>query len=83
MVNRRTLYDGIALTLAIVPVVTVIFWFVTLVTAPLAIGVAIYGWNKPGSLVPQSRVRAILAIVIGLLELLGWVLFFYGVSTTA
>jgi hypothetical protein len=74
LANRRTLYDSAALTLAVVPLLV---WPATLITAPAAIGVALYGWRKPGSLVPRTRVRAILAIVIGLAQVLGWGLLFY------
>ena len=37
-----------------------------------AIGLAIYGWNKPGSLVRGSRVRLVLAIVLAGAQVVGW-----------
>lgn len=67
--NKRILYDGMAMTTALLPLLV---WPVTIATGPLAIGMAIYGWNKPGSLVPRTRVRAVLAIFIGLLQMVGW-----------
>jgi hypothetical protein len=67
--NKRTLYDSAALALALAPL---LMWPITIITGPVAIGVAIYGWNKPGSLVPRTKVRAVLAILIGLVEIVGW-----------
>jgi hypothetical protein len=68
----RVLFDGIALVLALAPL---LMWPVTLVTAPIAFGVAIYGWNKPGSLVRgRSRGRLVLAMVLALLEIGGWIM---------
>ena len=78
--TKRTLYDGTALALAVVPLaaaVTMVLAPLTLLTAPAAIGVAFYGWNKPGSLVPRSRIRAVLALLLGALQILGWGLAIY------
>ena len=67
--SRRVLYDSGALGLAILPV---LIWPVTMVTAPMAIGVVFYGWNKPGGLVRRSRWRYVAALIISLAELVGW-----------
>ena len=77
---KRTLYDGTALALAVVPLAaaaTLVLAPLTLLTAPTAIVVALYGWNKPGSLVPRTRIRALLAMLLGGLQLLGWALAIY------
>ncbi len=71
--NKRTLYDSAALSLAILPL---IMWPLTLVTGPGAIVMGIYAWNKPSSLVGRTRVRIYLAILIGLLQVAGWVTLF-------
>jgi hypothetical protein len=71
--NQRTLYDSIALSLAIYPLL--IFYF-TLVTAPLALFVAIRYWNAPRSLVHRSKIRCVAAIVLALMQLAGWGLVF-------
>ncbi|MDO8544318.1 MAG: hypothetical protein Q7S40_28085 [Opitutaceae bacterium] len=74
VVGYRTLFDGIALTVAGLPL---LIWPVTLVTAPVALGVVIYGWNKPGSLVRRrTRVRLVIAAVLALLQIAGWATFF-------
>jgi hypothetical protein len=68
--NHRVLYDRIALLLAIVPIIV---WPVSVVTAPAALGVAIYGWKKPGSIVPRKRkVVFIVAGLIATAEMVGW-----------
>ena len=66
---RRTRYDSIALALAIFPM---LFLYFTLVTAPATLFVAFRYWNAPCSLVPRTRVRFVLAILIALFELAGW-----------
>ena len=67
--NRRTLYDGIALALAIYPMV--IFYF-TIITAPMALFVAIRYWKTPQSILRRTRIRAIAAIIISILQISGW-----------
>ncbi|MBM3861345.1 MAG: hypothetical protein FJ395_17090 [Verrucomicrobia bacterium] len=58
---RRVLYDNIALGLAVVPVLTC---FLFPLTSPVAVAVAIWGWRKPSSLLPRTKARFILAILI-------------------
>jgi hypothetical protein len=71
--NQRTLYDGIALSLAIYPML--IFYF-TLVTAPAALFVAIRYWNAPRSIVHRTKIRFVAAIVLALMQIAGWGLLF-------
>jgi hypothetical protein len=69
--RERLLYDSLALTLAIAPI---LIWFFTLVTAPIALGFVIYGWKKPGSLVRgSSKVRFVVAGTIAAIEIGAWV----------
>ena len=72
--NRRTLYDSLALTLTLLPV---LFWPVTLMTAPAAVFVAVRYWKKPGSVVRRSKTRFVLAIVIALIQIAGWGILFW------
>lgn len=67
--NRRALYDGAALTLALLPLLV---WPVTLLTAPAAIGCAVISFKKPGSIVRRSPWRSYLALALATAELLGW-----------
>ena len=69
--TSRTVYDSAALTLA---VGAFLVWPVAIVTAPAAIYFAMLSWRRPGSLVPRTRLRSYLAIMIALLQLTGFVL---------
>ena len=70
--NRRTLYDSIALSLAVLPLVIFIFWFFTIVTAPKALFMAIRYWNAPGSIVRHTRIRYVVAMIFATLQIAGW-----------
>ena len=67
--RRRTLYDSAALFFASLPLLV---WPGTLITAPAALGLVFYGWNKPGSLIPRTRWRFVLAFVLALAQVIGW-----------
>jgi hypothetical protein len=75
LLTERALHDGIALSLALLPI---LFWPLTLLSAPTALGVAIYGWNKPRSLVRSGRSKLVLAMLLALLQIGGWI--FLGVQ---
>jgi len=72
--NERTLYDSIALALAVVPLV---IFYLTFITAPAALYVAFRFWNAPRSLVHRSRIRLVLAIIFASLQIAGWVVGIY------
>ena len=73
-VRGRVLHDSIALARAALPL---IFFVMTIVTAPLALGYAIYAWKKPSSLVRRhARWRVVLAMVFSVGEIAGWILVF-------
>ena len=74
--NQRTLYDSAALTLALLPC-TVFLWWAAPVTAPAAIICAVWYWKKPSSIIPRTRIRSILAIVLGTLQIIGLGLLLY------
>jgi hypothetical protein len=71
--TRRILYDSIALALAIIPI---FFVFPTIITAPAAIFVALRYWKRQPTIIPRSRWRYIVAIILALLQIVGWILFF-------
>jgi hypothetical protein len=72
-VQHRTLYYRVALALALYPL---LIFYLTVVTAPLALGYVIYAWRKPGSLVRGSpRGWLITAGVLALLQIGGWITF--------
>ncbi|MCI0746926.1 MAG: hypothetical protein L0Y58_16105 [Verrucomicrobia subdivision 3 bacterium] len=66
----RVLYDYSALMLAIVPLLCL--YFVTFITAPIAIYLAILSFRRPNSILGGSRGRAWAAIIIASLQLCGW-----------
>lgn len=70
----RILWDGMALSLALLPV---LIWPITVVTAPAALGVAIVGWRKPSSLVRGNRTRLVIAMIVASIEIALW-LFLFG-----
>jgi hypothetical protein len=69
--NQRPLYDHAALTLAILPL---------MITAPIAIFVAIRYWNTPGSILRRTRIRFVIAIIIAVLQIIVWAMVFYMAS---
>ena len=71
--NRRTLYDSIALAVALYPMILV---WPSILGAPIALYIAIRYWNAPSSAVPRGKWRAILAIVLALLQIAGWTAMF-------
>jgi hypothetical protein len=79
--SSRVLYDTIALALVLLPVITLFFWVLTLVTAPVALFVAIRYWNAPQSIVRRTKLRYVLAIALATLEMGGWAILFYVLFT--
>jgi hypothetical protein len=75
--KERVLYDDIALRVAVYPIVTVFFWFFTIITAPVALFLSIRYWNKPSSLLPRTKIRFLAAIIIAMAQigLWGWLVF--------
>jgi hypothetical protein len=70
--RERVLYDGIALTLAALPL---LIWPLTVLTAPAALAMVVYGWKKPSSLVRgRSTTRLVIAAIIAGSEIVGWVI---------
>jgi len=74
--NRRILYDNIALFFAILPF-SLIFWFLSPVSAPAALFIAIRFWNAPTSLTRRSKVRFVAAFVVACIQMAGWSFFIY------
>jgi hypothetical protein len=75
--TQRTVWDSAALAVAVLgPALTC--GFGSVVTAPAAIGLAVYGWRKPGSIVARTRFRAVLAIGLAVLQLTALALYVVG-----
>lgn len=69
-VTRRTLYDSAALSMATLPVL--LFGFPSFVMAPAAIVFSAWYWRRPTSLIPRTRIRFVLAILLASAEIVGW-----------
>src|SRR5438552_1543936 len=72
--NERTLYDSIALALAVAPM---LIFYLTFITAPAALFVAFRYWNAPRSIVHRSRIRLVLAMIFASLQIVGWAVAIY------
>jgi hypothetical protein len=68
--SSRPLYDNMALVLATLPAVLV---WPTIITAPMSLYVAARNWRKPSSLLPRTKVRFYFAVVLAVIEIVGWV----------
>jgi hypothetical protein len=77
--NRRVLYDSIVLGLAIGG--GMFFIWPSIVTGPLSVVLAIWYWKRPRSIVPRTPIRFILAIVIGVAQILLWAGLFWAMAT--
>jgi hypothetical protein len=67
--NRRVLYDRMAFSLG---TLSMFMWFMTWLTAPITIYLAVRHWNSPGSLLGRSRWRFVVAIICATLQILVW-----------
>lgn len=72
--NRRTIYDSIALSVAILPMLVIYFTFIT---APIAVYMSIRYWNAPTSIIPRTKLRFIAAFVVAWLQIGGWIVLLY------
>ncbi len=70
--NEITHYDTIALTLAIFPV---LIFYVTFITAPIALYMIFRHLKAPAGPVPRSAWRCVAAGIIAGLQLAGWAIF--------
>lgn len=75
--TRRTLYDTMALALAIFP--PLLIW-PAIVGAPAALFIVIRRWNAPLSVLPRTRVRYYIAAALAVAELAGFVVLFWAIA---
>lgn len=69
LVTHRNLYDRVAIALAGLPL---LFFPATVVTAPIALFIALRYWKKPGSILPRTKTRFVLAILLASAQIAGW-----------
>jgi len=71
---RNVLNPGsAALLLAVVPF---LFFWISLVTAPMAFYLSLAGWRKAGQVRTAGRARLIIALILSLGQMLIWIFFF-------
>lgn len=75
----RVQYDDIALTLAIFPIF--LFVWPTIITAPISLFIAIRYWRSPLSIIPRTKIRFILAVLLSSLQIIGWMFVFIKLLT--
>ncbi len=66
----RPLYDNMALVLAVLP--AFLIW-PTIITAPMSLYVSARYWRKPSSLLPRTKIRFYLAVLVAVLQIAAWV----------
>lgn len=71
--THRTLYDNISLVLATIPL---LIFYITFITAPISLFIALRHWKSPSSIIPRTKVRFILAIFFSALQITGWIILF-------
>jgi uncharacterized paraquat-inducible protein A len=74
---RRVMYDSVALAMSTLP--ALLFW-PALIGAPWSLFIVFRRWNAPGSMVPRTKIRFILAALFALTEI-GFVVFFIYILT--
>lgn len=68
-------WDDVALSLAVFPL---ILWFITIVTAPIALGICLWFWRKGvTSPVRSSRWRYVVAGLLSILQIGFWLWFLF------
>ncbi|MDB6139630.1 MAG: hypothetical protein JWO94_2702 [Verrucomicrobiaceae bacterium] len=70
----RILWDNIALSLAVVPLIIPIFRPFILISAPASVFLAFWHWSSPRGVVPRGRFRIAAALILGLVQLVVFVL---------
>lgn len=71
--KSRFLYDSIALHLAFWPVATIVFFYFSIITAPAVIYLVLRYWSAPSSILPRSKFRFIVALILAIAQVAGWV----------
>jgi len=69
--RQRTRYDSIALSLVFFPM---IIFYITFITAPIAIVLAVRHWDSPPSMISRTKVRYVIAITLAAMQIVGWVI---------
>ena len=77
LVHYAALFDNVALFLVTAPLVTVIFWFFTILSAPVSLFLSFYYWSRQWNLLPRSRLHFSIAIFFSVLLIAFWAFVIY------
>jgi hypothetical protein len=75
--NRRIPHDKVALAIAVFPL---LFCYVTIITAPIAIYISLRYWKAPLSIVTRSRARFVAAIILSIIQICVWIIVIAAIS---
>lgn len=83
LVDRRVCYDQVALLVAFVPIIlfAFVFFIPTIITAPIAILMVFRYWNAPASILPHSKIRFVMALILSVLQMIGWTIVIFNLAT--
>jgi hypothetical protein len=81
LVHYAALFDNVALFLVTAPFVTLFFWFLTILSAPVSLFLSFYYWSRQWNLIPRSRFRFVLATLLSLLLIASWTFVTYYIVT--
>jgi hypothetical protein len=81
LIHYAALFDNVALFLVTAPVVTVIFWFFTILAAPVSLFLSFYYWSRQWNLLPRTRFHFGAAIFFSVLLIAFWAFVIYHVAT--
>ena len=81
--NHAALFDNVALLLVTLPIVTVVFSFLTIISAPVSLFLALAYWSRQWNLLPRSRFRFAIAIALAIVIIVGWALLIYYIATNS
>ena len=76
--RSRTNHDSVALALALV---SILVGPVALMLGPAAILWALWFWRRPASILPRTKARSVIAILVGLASTGGWGFWAYKMFT--
>jgi hypothetical protein len=71
--THRVCYDKITFYVALISMLLI---WPTIITAPVVLFMVIRYWRAPGSIIPRSKIRFVLAFGIACLQIVGWLLIF-------
>lgn len=80
LVYYAALFDNVALFLVTAPIVTLVFWIFTIFSAPVSLFLSFYYWSRQWSLVPRSRFRFGIAILLSILLIATWAFAIYQIA---